>query len=110
LFERYAFKSWLRDVEKRLERTENRAVELEGKFDLAGSPIASSGPVELDTADQKVRMIASAPTRALSQDTTDLQDAIERQYECVVDEVGLEKWLKKIESAALTVFVSPPRR
>ena len=102
LFERYAFKSWLRDVEKRLERTENRAVELEGKFDLAGSPIASSGPVELDTADQKVRMIASAPTRALSQDTTDLQDAIERQYECVVDEVGLEKWLQKIESAALT--------
>jgi DNA polymerase-1 len=104
LFERYAFKSWLRDVEKRLERTENRAVELEGKFDLAGSPIASSGPVELDTADQKVRMIASAPTRALSQDTTDLQDAIERQYECVVDEVGLEKWLQKIESAALTAL------
>jgi DNA polymerase-1 len=102
LFERYAFKSWLRDVEKRLESTENKAVELEGQFDLAGSPIASSGPVELDTADQKVRMIASAPTRALSQDTTDLQDAIERQYECVVDEVGLEKWLQKIESAALT--------
>lgn len=102
LFERYAFKSWLRDVEKRLESIENKAVELEGKFDLAGSPIASSGPVELDTADQKVRMIASAPTKALSQDTTDFQDAIARQYECVVDEVGLEKWLKKIESAALT--------
>ena len=102
LFERYAFKSWLRDVEKRLESTENKSVELEGQFDLAGSPIASSGPIEVDTADQKVRMIASAPTKVLSQDTTDLQDAIERQYECVVDEVGLEKWLKKIESAALT--------
>jgi len=102
LFERYAFKSWLRDVEKRLESTENKAVELEGQFDLAGSPIASSGPVEVDTADQKVRMIASAPTKVLSQDTTDLQDAIERQYECVVDQVALEKWLKKIESAALT--------
>jgi DNA polymerase I len=102
LFERYAFKSWLRDVEKRLESTENKAVELEGKFDLAGSPITSSDPAEGDTADQKVRMIASAPTKALSQDTSDLQDAIERQYECVVDEVGLEKWLQKIESAALT--------
>ena len=85
LFERYAFKSWLRDVEKRLESTENKAVEPEGKFDLAGSPITSSGPAEGDAADQKVRMIASAPTKALSQDTSDLQDAIERQYECVVD-------------------------
>ena len=102
LFERYAFKSWLRDVEKRLESTENKAVELEGKFDLAGSPIASSGSGQGDTADQKVRIIASSPTKALSQDTSDLQDAIERQYECVVDEVGLEKWLQKIESAALT--------
>ena len=102
LFERYAFKSWLRDVEKRLESPENKAVELEGKFDLAGSPINSSDPAEGDAADQKVRMIASAPTKALSQDTSDLQDAIERQYECVVDEVGLEKWLQKIESAALT--------
>ena len=102
LFERYAFKSWLRDVEKRLESTENKAVELEGKFDLAGSPIASSGSGQGDTADQKVRIIASSPTKALSQDTSDLQDAIVRQYECVVDEVSLEKWLQKIESAALT--------
>jgi DNA polymerase-1 len=102
LFERYAFKSWLRDVEKRLESTENKAVELEGKFDLAGSPIASSGSGQGDTTDQKVRIIASSPTKALSQDTSDLQDAIVRQYECVVDEVSLEKWLQKIESAALT--------
>ena len=100
LFERYAFKSWLRDVEKRLEGNENKASEPDTAFDLAGTPIAGSANLEEDA--KKSRSIASAPTKALSQDTTDLQDAIERQYECVVDEAGLEKWLQKIDSAALT--------
>ncbi|MBU3583379.1 DNA polymerase I [Polynucleobacter sp. 15G-AUS-farblos] len=104
LFERYAFKSWLRDVEKRLEGNENKASESESGagagFDLAGSPIASNSHQEEDA--KKSRTIASAPTKALSQDTTDLQDAIERQYECVVDEASLDKWLKKIETSSLT--------
>ena len=99
LFERYAFKSWLRDVEKRLEGNQNKASEPEAAFDLAGSPI--TGSTNLEGGDKKARSIASAPTKALSQDTTDLQDAIERQYECVVDEASLDKWLKKIEVAAL---------
>jgi DNA polymerase-1 len=31
-----------------------------------------------------------------------LQGAIVKQYECIVDEVGLERWIKKIEGASLT--------
>jgi DNA polymerase-1 len=100
LFERYAFKSWLRDVEKRLEGNENKASEAEAGFDLAGSPIASN--TNQAEVTKTLRTIASAPTKALSQDMTDLQDAIERQYECVVDEASLDKWLKKIEAATLT--------
>jgi DNA polymerase I len=100
LFERYAFKSWLRDVEKRLEGSEIKASESEATLDLAGSPIAEN--TNLDGDIKESRTIASAPTKALSKDTTDLQDAIERHYECVVDEAGLDRWLQKIEAATLT--------
>ena len=99
LFERYAFKTWLRDVEKQLGSSDSKGSE-EVSFDLAGSPIAAS---EGKTSDEKkARAIASSPTRDLSQETRDSQDAIERHYECVVDEAGLEKWLKKIEASSLT--------
>ncbi len=100
LFERYAFKTWLREVEKKLANPSSQAEEAGAGFDLAGSPLPGLSPGDLAT--KKSREIASAPTTALSQETTDLHDAIERQYECVVDEVSLEKWLKKIESATLT--------
>ena len=98
LFERYAFKTWLRDVEKQLisPQGQTEAVAL----DLAGSPITSSES-GLDAV-KKMRVIASSPTRDLSQETRDSQDAIERHYECVVEEIALEKWLKKIESSPLT--------
>jgi len=98
LFERYAFKTWLRDVEKQLTSPENKGSE-EGAFDLAGTPIANESE---EGEAKKPRSIASAPTKALSQDTTDLQDAIERHYECVTDELSLDRWLKKIEAADLT--------
>jgi len=98
LFERYAFKTWLRDVEKQLTSPENKGSE-EGAFDLAGTPIANESE---EGEAKKSRSIASAPTKALSQDTTDLQDAIERHYECVTDELSLDRWLKKIEAADLT--------
>jgi DNA polymerase-1 len=98
LFERYAFKTWLRDVEKQL--TSPQDMGGEASFDLAGSPIESSANI---FQEEKVsRVIASAPTKDLSQATRDSQGAIERHYECIVDEVGLEKWLNKIESSALT--------
>ena len=99
LFERYAFKTWLRDVEKQLTSPADKASEV-AAFDLAGTPITPSenGVDE----EKKTRVIASAPTKDLSQETRDSQDAIERQYECIVDIAGLEKWLKKIESSELT--------
>ena len=97
LFERYAFKTWLRDVEKQLTSAEGMGSE-STIFDLVGAPITSPD----DGSEKKNRTIASSPTKDLSQETRDSQDAIERNYECVVDEISLEKWLKKIESAALT--------
>jgi len=99
LFERYAFKTWLRDVEKQLTSPENIGSE-GATFDLAGSPIIVSDN-ELEE-EKKPRTIASSPTKDLSQATRDSQDAIERNYECVVDEVSLEKWLKKIDASSLT--------
>ncbi len=98
LFERYAFKTWLRDVEKQLTSPQDK--EAGATFDLAGSPIESS--VNTVQEEKKSRVIASAPTKDLSQATRDSQDAIELHYECVVDEAGLDKWLKKIESSELT--------
>jgi len=98
LFDRYAFKTWLRDVEKQLISPENQGEAV--TFDLAGSPISTSES-NVD-GEKKTRTIASAPTKDLSQETRDSQDAIERHYECVVDEAGLEKWLSKIDAAALT--------
>jgi DNA polymerase-1 len=98
LFERYAFKTWLRDVEKQLTGPENKGPEAPA-FDLAGTPIKSDAE---DSDAKKSRVIASSPTKVLSQDTTDVQGAIERNYECVTDELTLEKWLKKIEAAQLT--------
>jgi DNA polymerase I len=98
LFERYAFKTWLRDVEKQLTSPEDKGEA--ATFDLAGSPISAvEGSAD---SEKKTRAIASAPTKYLSQETRDSQDAIERHYECVVDEVGLEKWLSKIDSSELT--------
>ena len=98
LFERYAFKTWLRDVEKQLTSPANQGET--ATFDLAGSPISTTES-NVDE-EKKTRAIASAPTKDLSQETRDSQDAIERHYECVVDEVGLDKWLSKIEASALT--------
>jgi len=101
LFERYAFKTWLRDVEKQLTSPPNESVEPTTIFDLAGTPIANTVSEETILA-KKSTTIASSPTKDLSQDTRDLQDAIEKKYECVVDEVNFDKWLKKIEIAQLT--------
>ena len=101
LFERYAFKTWLRDVERQLTGPSREGSEVEATFDLAGTPI-SNVPSEALSFPKKSASIASSPTKDLSQDTRDFQDAIEKTYECIVDEAGLDKWLKKIESAQLT--------
>jgi len=101
LFERYAFKTWLRDVEKQLTSLSGEGSDAEARLDLAGTPIANAASEELAST-KKSTVIATSPTKDLSQDTRDTQDAIEKKYECVVDEASFEKWLKKIESAQLT--------
>mgnify|MGYP003333658340 CR=1 FL=1 len=92
LFERYAFKTWLRDVEKQLASPSNEALEAES-LDLAGTPI--SNQVEEVESKKSIAAVSASPKTAAP-------DSLERQYECVTDEVTLEKWLKKIEAAELT--------
>jgi DNA polymerase I len=99
LFERYAFKTWLRDVEKQLS---GAAPEVGGGFDLAGSPIKNVPEESVKASIQKFGPTATEATTALSQEATDLQGAISKHYECVVDEAALDRWLKKIEGAQLT--------
>jgi DNA polymerase-1 len=106
LFERYAFKTWLRDVEKQLggSSAENSS----GGFDLAGSPIQGPSNTSGVSSDQKLRNnfgpTASSATAALSQEAADLQASITKQYECIVDEADLDRWIEKINQAALTAI------
>ena len=92
LFERYAFKTWLRDVEKQLASPSNEALEGES-LDLAGTPIGDQ--VEAVESKKSTAAVSASPKTAAP-------DSLERQYECVTDEVTLEKWLRKIEAAELT--------
>ena len=80
LFERYAFKTWLRDVEKQLTSPSSQASE--GDIDLVSAPI--------NNKTEEVESKISVP------------DSLDRLYECVTDEAALEKWLKKITVADLT--------
>ena len=100
LFERYAFKTWLRDVEKKL--TGDRSNEA-SSLDLAGSPLTQEvGRGDVNLASSQAGAIASSPTKTLSQETTDIQASISKHYECVVNEEDLDRWIKKIEQASLT--------
>ncbi|MBU3605476.1 DNA polymerase I [Polynucleobacter sp. MWH-Creno-3A4] len=101
LFERYAFKTWLRDVEKQLTEPADGDSRPAPSFDLAGTPIAAAGTDGKIPAKRSTD-IASAPTKEISQEVRDLQGAVEKHYECIVDEAGLEKWMQKIASAELT--------
>lgn len=100
LFERYAFKTWLRDVEKQLGGSSTEAVS--GGFDLAGSPIRQGATSDPKTNANKFGPTATSATTALSQETSDAQGSITKHYECVVDEASLDRWIKKIEGAQLT--------
>jgi DNA polymerase-1 len=100
LFERYAFKTWLRDVEKQLGGSSAEAAP--GGFDLAGSPIRQGVTSDPKTNANKFGPTATSATTALSQETSDAQGLITKHYECVVDEASLDRWIKKIEGAQLT--------
>ena len=101
LFERYAFKTWLRDIEKRLTGSSEEGSASAASLDLAGTPISNPTSEEL-TSSKKSAVIASSPTKDVSQDTKDLQRSITKHYECIVDDASLNRWLEKIGSAQLT--------
>ena len=99
-FERFAFKTWLRDVEKRLSEAGTAAVSAATQgdppaFDLVGNSVSSPSAV----SSKSVNPPALTPTIP-AKDATE-QNAIERQYECVVDQTRLEAWLDKIAAADL---------
>ena len=99
-FERFAFKTWLRDVEKRLSEAGTAAVSGAAQsnapaFDLVGNSVSSPSAV----SSKSVNPPALTPTIP-AKDATE-QNAIERQYECVVDQTRLDAWLAKIAAADL---------
>jgi DNA polymerase-1 len=81
-FERYAFKTWLKDVENKLS---------------AGSNSAESMTASSKTADKTENPIAELP------DAVDFigADSIQRKYECVTTPDRFEKWFEKISTANL---------
>ena len=100
LFERYAFKTWLRDVERTLESDSSAGKVADEstspKFDLVGTIQSSS--------QSSGRIFASVATKVLTPEIKQQQDAIARNYECVVDEAALDRWLQKINHADLTAI------
>jgi DNA polymerase-1 len=99
-FERFAFKTWLRDVEKRLSEAGATAVSAGTQgdtpaFDLVGNSVSSPSAV----SSKSVNPPALTPTIP-AKDATE-QNAIERRYECVVDQKRLDAWLAKIAAADL---------
>ena len=91
-FERFAFKTWLRDVEKRLSEEGTSAAPA---FDLVGHSVSSRS-----TPPSRI-MNAPALTPTIPANDAAAQNAIERRYECVVDQTRLDAWLAKIATADL---------
>ena len=99
-FERFAFKTWLRDVEKRLSEEGSGAVTTTSSseapaFDLVGNTDSPS-KVSPSKSMQAPALMPTIPAKDAA-----AQNAIERQYECVVDQTRLDAWLVKIAAADL---------
>jgi DNA polymerase-1 len=99
-FERFAFKTWLRDVEKRLSEEGSGVVTATAPsdtpaFDLVGNP---DSPSKVSPS-KSIQAPALTPTIP-AKDATE-QNAIERRYECIVDQARLDAWLAKIAAADL---------
>jgi DNA polymerase I len=99
-FERFAFKTWLRDVEKRLSEAGTTTVSTGTQgdtpaFDLVGNSASTPSTV----SSKSVNPPALTPTIP-AKDATE-QNAIKRQYECVVDQTRLDAWLAKIAATDL---------
>ena len=74
LFERYAFKTWLREVEQ------------------------GSSQAQAASTNFTVLQATTSP----SAEAGAMQSAVEKNYECILDEASLDKWIQKIQEASLT--------
>ncbi|MBT8583711.1 DNA polymerase I [Polynucleobacter paneuropaeus] len=74
LFERYAFKTWLREVEQGSSHAQAASTNF-AVLQATTSPSAEAGA---------------------------MQSAVEKNYECILDEASLDKWIQKIQEASLT--------
>ncbi|MBT8535420.1 DNA polymerase I [Polynucleobacter paneuropaeus] len=74
LFERYAFKTWLREVEQGSSQAQAASTNF-AVLKATTSPSAEAGA---------------------------MQSAVEKNYECILDEASLDKWIQKIQEASLT--------
>ena len=74
LFERYAFKTWLREVEQGSSQAQAASTNF-AVLQATTSPSAEAGA---------------------------MQSAVEKKYECILDEASLDKWIQKIQEASLT--------
>jgi DNA polymerase-1 len=74
LFERYAFKTWLREVEQ------------------------GSSQAQVASTNFAVLQATTSP----SAEAGAMQSAVEKNYECILDEASLDKWIQKIQEASLT--------
>ncbi|MBT8543254.1 DNA polymerase I [Polynucleobacter paneuropaeus] len=74
LFERYAFKTWLREVEQGSSQAQAASTNF-AVLQATTSPSAEAGA---------------------------MQSAVEKNYECILDVASLDKWIQKIQEASLT--------
>ncbi|MBT8515062.1 DNA polymerase I [Polynucleobacter paneuropaeus] len=74
LFERYAFKTWLREVDQGSSQAQAASTNF-AVLQATTSPSAEAGA---------------------------MQSAVEKNYECILDEASLDKWIQKIQEASLT--------
>ena len=74
LFERFAFKTWLREVEQGSSQAQAASTNF-AVLQATTSPSAEAGA---------------------------MQSAVEKNYECILDEASLDKWIQKIQEASLT--------
>jgi DNA polymerase-1 len=99
-FERFAFKTWLRDVEKRLSEGGSSAAPAASPsatpaFDLVGNADSPS-KVSPSKSIQAPALTPTIPAKDAAE-----QNAIERRYECIVDQARLDAWLTKLAAANL---------
>jgi len=96
LYERYGFRTWLRDFDAAKARAAGIEAAQAGLF---GTEIASTGAAASSPA-------ASAPIESPlgADEIAAPSDRPPRNYECVLTDAALDEWIARIEAADLTSF------